>query len=1462
MGRKPPAGDQSQASPWPPALLAARAAALPVVTYPDLPVSQHKEEIADAIRDHQVVIVAGETGSGKTTQLPKILLEQGYGIQGMVGHTQPRRIAARAVAERIADELGTTIGRKAGDIVGYQVRFTDEVGPTTLVKLMTDGILLSEIGVDPLLKKYQVLIIDEAHERSLNIDFLLGYLGTLLPKRPDLKVIVTSATIDSKRFAKHFEAITKEPVPIIEVSGRAFPVEVRYRPLVPVAPGAAVTAKGEVGKGEGQDPRPGALVGTAGTQLHEEPDTELAELGYGLGEQIDLESALCAAVDELLLEPDGDILVFLPGERDIREAQVALADHLGSRYVADPTSKENPRGVEILPLFARLSAAQQHQIYAPHSRRRIVLATNIAETSLTVPGVRFVIDSGLARISRFSNKTKVQRLPIERISQASAAQRAGRAGRTSPGVAIRLFSREDHEAQSEFTEPEILRTSLAAVILQMSALGLGEVNQFPFLDSPSSRAVRDGVALLEEIGALGKKGITPLGRKLARLPIDPRLGRMLLEADRLGCASEVLVIVAALSIQDVRERPLEFQQQADQAHRRFADKNSDFITYLNIWRYLAVMSRDLSGSAFRRLCRQEFFHYLRYREWRDIVSQLRRMAAQLGIKVDNLELPSTQFVISKKGHEHPGAVAVMEFGEGPGAASADEIHQAILPGLLSNIGSWDETKRNYSGTRGGRFTIWPGSGLSRRTPAWVMAAELVETSQLFARTVGVVRPQWIEKAAGNLVKRSYSEPVWSRARGQAVVRERVTLYGLTLAADRQVPLSKLGDTVIGRQFLGSQLDLSARELAREMFLSNALVDGDWRENHHAFVKHNRQVLEEAEQVAARLRDPAIVPDEAARYRFFEKRVPASVISAATFNQWWKHERTRNPHRLDYVLEDLVPKEVWVDPAGFPNVWSQGDLQLHLTYNFDPGEHADGVVVSIPLRQLQQVKDEGFDWLVPGLQLDLATALIRGLPKAKRKLLAPAAQTAEQILAFHANPDSQRQNIEPDGKKEHEDTDPFSLEASLDRLRNWGAGELKGSPVTRQKPQPKKPTAPKQPGGPGSFFAMLAAGANRLRGVELTEADLAQANASLPPHLRIGFQVVDERGAIVGVGENLTQLQKRFSARSQKAVAGAVREALQQAGASAAKREEESALPLVELSKDVKTLPAKPLPPVVQGSGRAGARAYPALSVQDNKTTVVDIKVFDSPDVAAKEHQLGLVTLLLQDLQLPVGRLTSRLRAEEALRLAASPYPNTQALVGDAQWFAARSLLVEQLGKNPPKVRSQEDYEKLKASLRDRFEDRVHQVMLTVVAAVTAYAGLQEALDQHQGKSLSALRKEVERHAQTLFKEDMLRSLPLEVVQNLPRYLKADAVRLQTAAKSQAALERDLRNQSQLEQVLEELERTERILAARPFSYRSAAALEEVRVLVEELRVSLFAQSLGVPRKVSVPRLLRQLEQLG
>ena len=919
--------------PFTPEQLAARAAAIPLISFPDLPVSARRDEIAQAISQHQVVIISGETGSGKTTQIPKICLQLGRGVGGMIGHTKPRRIAARSVAERIATELGQKVGKEPGEVVGYQVRFTDEVGPTTLVKLMTDGILLAEIQSDPMLRRYDTLIIDEAHERSLNIDFILGYLARLLPLRPDLKVIITSATIDSDRFARHFgrwngpigQGTLIEAAPVIEVSGRTFPVEIRYRSLAADTPTSySSSSSSPASQPAESSPATASVIeeestGSGVEQLVlEDPDDPLALEGYGAGQDIDVETAICHAVDELCSEGPGDILVFLPGERDIRDTEQALRDHLGNRAPRDISRSKNPADIEILPLFARLSSAEQHRIFEEHSHRRVVLATNVAETSLTVPGIRYVIDPGLARISRYSNKTKVQRLPIEEISKASANQRSGRCGRVADGIAIRLYSADNFASRPDFTEPEILRTSLASVILQMSALGLGDVASFPFVDAPDSRAIRDGINQLIEIGALrpldssknsdssalaqGNQGLelTRIGRDLARLPIDPRLGRMLIAGHESGCASEILVIVAALSIQDVRERPLEHQEAADTAHARFADPHSDFLTYLNLWRYLHVQQRDLSGSAFRRMCRAEFIHYLRFREWRDIAHQLRDMARTIGIHTEPLGMPSAGDVVeqaSRTGIADAAAKAAVAFTRSTSAVDTDDIHRSILVGLLSSLGAWDPATRDYTGSRGTHFTIWPGSGITGH-PDWVMTAELVETSRLFARTVARIRPEWVEPLAKDLLNHVYSEPTWNSSRGAAYVQEKVMLYGLTLIADRSVLLGRLGSTPLGSIrgavptdspfAIAQQSPITAAELAREMFIRHALVQGQWRER-HAFQRRNDEAIERARETERRSRTHGLVADEMALERFFDDLLPASIISAGHFNRWWKNE---------------------------------------------------------------------------------------------------------------------------------------------------------------------------------------------------------------------------------------------------------------------------------------------------------------------------------------------------------------------------------------------------------------------------------------------------------------------------------------------------------------------------------------------------------------------------------------------
>ncbi|MBZ6248671.1 ATP-dependent RNA helicase HrpA [Streptomyces olivaceus] len=871
-----------------------RRARVPDVSYPEqLPVSQKKDEIAAAIRDHQVVIVAGETGSGKTTQIPKICVELGRGVRGMIGHTQPRRIAARTVAERVADELDTPLG----ETVGWKVRFTDQVNPeSTFIKLMTDGILLAEIQTDRELRAYDTIIIDEAHERSLNIDFLLGYLAQLLPKRPDLKVVITSATIDPERFSRHFG-----DAPIVEVSGRTYPVEVRYRPLL-------------------------------------EEDGDDADR-----DQI---TAITDAVEELMGEGKGDILVFLSGEREIRDT-------------ADALEKKKYRFTEVLPLYARLSHAEQHRVFQRHSGRRIVLATNVAETSLTVPGIKYVIDPGFARISRYSHRTKVQRLPIEPVSQASANQRKGRCGRTSDGICVRLYSEDDFDARPEFTDAEILRTNLASVILQMTAAGLGDIEKFPFIDPPDHRNIRDGVQLLQELGALDpaqkdvRKRLTDTGRKLAQLPVDPRLARMVLEADRNGCAREVMVIAAALSIQDPRERPAEKQAQADQQHARFKDETSDFLAFLNLWRYLREQQKERGSSSFRRMCKQEYLNFLRIREWQDIYTQLRTVAKQMGIRLNDDDAPG------------------------------DRVHVSLLAGLLSHVGMKDVkegAKNEYLGARNAKFAIFPGSALFKKPPRFVMSAELVETSRLWARVNAKIEPEWVEPLAGHLLKHTYSEPHWEKDQAAVMAYEKVTLYGVPIVAQRKVNYGRIDP-----------------EVSRELFIRNALVEGDWR-THHKFFADNRRLLTEVEELEHRARRRDILVDDETLYDFYDQRVPEHVVSGAHFDSWWKHKRHDRPDFLDFEREMLINEKAGaVTKDDYPDTWRQGPLKFRVTYQFEPGADADGVTVHVPLQVLNQVADEGFDWQIPGLREQVVTELIRSLPKPIRRHYVPAPNYAQAFL---------------------------------------------------------------------------------------------------------------------------------------------------------------------------------------------------------------------------------------------------------------------------------------------------------------------------------------------------------------------------------------------------------------------------------------------------------------------------------
>jgi ATP-dependent helicase HrpA len=954
--------------------VATRAAAVPPITYPEaLPVSKKRDEILAAIRDHQVVIVAGETGSGKTTQIPKICLELGRGVRGLIGHTQPRRIAARTVAERVAEELRTPLG----EAVGWKVRFTDQVGDSTLVKLMTDGIMLAEIQTDRELRAYDTIIIDEAHERSLNIDFILGYLAQLLPRRPDLKVIITSATIDPERFSRHFG-----DAPIVEVSGRTYPVEVRYRPLL------------EEG-GEDADR--------------------------------DQVTAICDAVDELQAEGPGDILVFLSGEREIRDT-------------ADALNKKQLRHTEVLPLYARLSSAEQHRVFQRPGggvSRRVVLATNVAETSLTVPGIRYVIDPGTARISRYSHRTKVQRLPIERISQASANQRKGRCGRTSDGICIRLYDEDDFLSRPEFTDPEILRTNLASVILQMTAAGLGDIAGFPFIDPPDSRNIKDGVQLLEELGALDpqqkdpRKRLTQTGRKLSQLPVDPRLARMVLEADRNGCVREVMVIAAALSIQDPRERPSDKQQQADQQHARFRDPGSDFLAFLNLWGYVRERQKELSSSAFRRMCRSEFLNYLRIREWQDIYSQLRTVARQLGIDT---------------GDRQPQAAD---------AVDPQRVHVSLLAGLLSHLGLKDTERNEYLGARSAKFAVFPGSALFKKPPRWIMSAELVETSRLWARVNARIEPEWVEPLARHLVKHSYSEPHWEKDQAAVMAYEKVTLYGVPLVAQRKVNFGRIDPGV-----------------SRELFIRNALVEGDWR-THHQFFLDNRKLLGEVEELEHRARRRDILVDDETLFDFYDGRIPEHVVSGAHFDSWWKHKRREEPELLNFEHSMLINENAEaVTKADYPDSWRQGALKFRVTYQFEPGADADGVTVHIPLQVLNQVSADGFDWQIPGLREEVVTELIRSLPKPVRRHYVPA---------------------------------PNYAKAFLD----------------------------KAVAGPDPLPAVLARELQRMVGVPVSAEDFDLAK--VPDHLKITFRVVDERRRKIAEDKDLEALRLRLKPKTREAI---------------------------------------------------------------------------------------------------------------------------------------------------------------------------------------------------------------------------------------------------------------------------------------------------------------------------------------
>ncbi|MGX5694863.1 ATP-dependent RNA helicase HrpA [Agromyces soli] len=1332
-------------------------APVPVITYPpELPVSAQREEIARALRDHQVVIVAGATGSGKTTQLPKLCLELG---RERIAHTQPRRIAARTIAERIAEETGTELG----GLVGYRVRFTDQASESTRITVMTDGILLNEIHRDRELRRYDTIIIDEAHERSLNIDFLIGYLKQLLPRRPDLKVVVTSATIDPESFAKHFSDASGAPAPIIEVSGRTFPVEIRYRPLV--------------GDGAGDDDE-GASA-----------------------DDRDVQQGILDALDELDREASGDVLVFLSGESEIRDAEQAVRAH---------AERRGGRGAptEVLPLYGRLSSAEQHRVFEPSAvagvRRRVVLATNVAETSLTVPGIRYVIDAGTARISRYSVRSKVQRLPIEPISQASANQRSGRSGRTSDGIAIRLYGEDDFERRPEFTDPEILRTNLAAVILQMASLGLGPIEDFPFLTPPDTRGVRDGLELLAELGALEPSSatdsgrgprLTRVGRQLSRLPIEPRYARMVLESKAHGVSREVLAIVAGLTIQDPRERPLDRREEANAAHARFADPTSDFLTLLNLWNHLETQQRELSGSAFRRACKAEFLNYLRVREWQDLYRQLVRLAKPLGLNVASQA----------------------------GAPNPDGIHRSLLAGLLSQLGLRDDAKSSsgrggagqareaerkgrrqqveYLGARNVRFAVFPGSALAKKPPAALMAAELVETSRLFARTGAAIDPAWAEQLAGPLAKRSYSEPRWERRQGAAVADEKVTLYGLAIVPKRRMLLARADPA-----------------LARELFIRHALVLEEWDWSRldkrvYGFIRRNRELRRELGEIEERTRRRDLLLGDEAAVRFYEARVPADVTDARGFERWWRGEHRSTPELLTMTRGDLVGEEQTDDAAaGFPDVWVQGDQRLRLSYRFEPGTDDDGVTVQVPLVLLPRLKPEGFDWQVPGLRDELITAMLRTLPKVLRRQVVPAAEWAAKI-----------------------------------------AEELPAGPESGEARPP--------------FAEVVAQTIKRLTYAPVDAADFDLER--VPPHLRATFRAVDERGRAQGTGKDLSELQARLADRAGRAVAqtfaagdgGRGRGATDASGRARptgaaapgarggrASGQDEPGGTAPKPERGITAWSWDALPDHVD-TRQAGnvIRAYPALVDEGDSVALTLLPTAIERDRASRR---GIRRLLMLATPSPVAYVQEHLSNEEKLSLGQSAYAGPRALLDDC---LAAVVDAELRARHPDGLlRTRAEFEAARTAVSAAVMDRMFETAALVARILKAAREADKAIAKASSLQLMAALAEARAQLEALVPVGFVSATGLERLRHLPRYLEAITVRVRRMQENPG---RDRQLMTEFAQAADAYAKAG---GAVPIDAEGDPALVRVRWMLEELRVGLFAQELRTAETVSVQRIRKAL----
>ena len=1223
-----------------------QAAAPKKLAYPeDLPIIAHREELLATIRDHQVVIVSGETGSGKSTQLPKMCLELGRGVEGLIAHTQPRRLAARTIAQRIADEIGTTLGGS----VGYAVRFADHVGDATLLKLMTDGLLLAEIQRDRMLSRYDTIIVDEAHERSLNVDFLIGYLHQLLPDRPDLKVIITSATIDTERFSEHFG-----DVPVVEVSGRAYPVEVRYRPL--------------------DDP--------SAADVKDQPN------------------GIADAVVELFTEGDGDILVFCSGEREIRDATDALTD-LELRHT------------QILPLYARLPAAEQQRVFQSGGGRRVVVATNVAETSLTVPGVRFVVDAGTARISRYSRRTKVQRLPIEPISRASADQRAGRCGRLGPGVCIRLYAEDDFEARPEFTEPEIQRTSLASVILQMAAIGLGEISSFPFLDPPDLRSIKDGVSLLEELGAIDPQSqgsdqwLTKPGRQIARLPLDPRIGRMVIEADANFCLTEVLVITSALSIQDPRERPAGREEQAATSHARFAVEGSDLLGWPALWDYLRRERKTRTGNQFRKMCREEFLNYVRIREWMGVHSQLSQGADELGLRRNSKP------------------------------ADPDSIHRTLLAGLLSHVGQRDPNSFEYRGARGARFAIQPGSVLFKKAPEWVMASELVETSRLWARGLVAIEPEWVESAGPHLIRRTYSDPWWDEDRGSAVASETVSLYGLAIVSGRTVQYGRV-----------------APAEARELFIRNALIDGEW-DSYHEFVAFNRAQFAEVREREARGRLGDLLVDDEFLVAFFAERIPDDIVSVRHFDAWWNGQRGLTPDLLNLSLDDLIDPEAGeVDDEAFPEFWHIGDLALPLTYEFDPSSPTDGVTVHVPVGALDRLDPSMFEWQVPGLRNELVTALVRSLPKDMRKVFVPIPDTVSSV-APHLDP---------------------STGGLIEVLRRQLA-QIGGSPIL--------PTA----------FAM----------------------DDVPSHLKPHFMVIDQKGQTISSGRDLESLRRGLRDQTRSAVAETPHP-LERAGITE--------WDFGELPESVE----------IEGVG-AAMTAYPALVDEGGS---VAIRLLATPTAQAAAMWDANRRLLLLSLSAPRRLMKPMVTNETKLALVASPYESVADWEDDCLTAALDDVLASAGGP----ARDAVAFDGLVERARTELHERLGTIASESLEALRRRHSAMASVERLKASAFEAAVADITDQLGRLVYRGFVSGLGAGRMADVQRYIAAAERRAQRLKEDPGRDAIVLAGVAMLEA---EHDHLIDVLGWTP-------ELVEVAWMLQEYRVSVFAQSLGVKGTVSEKRI--------